>query len=278
MSSSTLLYREIQLVIQATLSALSKNDLEACLFGSAAAALYGMDRIPKDVDLLVLNAGPGHVDEEIKRLVASTDPTFSLIASRVVGADHHVLWYNLPIIETHPQKRKQTNPSEEAPSSLRRACKVDILIPGTLDIPSIPKSQLHFDTSSFFASYIADNDTTSSTPKILPIACVPFCTLLMLKLRAWADHSLPKAPHVMHQRIPQDEEDIQELLRISITLGPKGVIRVGSSVTSAGDEGDSGNVWMVGGFSSWRAAKRCVAAYVKKWPRSATGWRDVGLY
>ena len=46
--SSTLLYREIQFVTQATLTALSKNGLEACLFGSAAAAMYGMEhRIPK---------------------------------------------------------------------------------------------------------------------------------------------------------------------------------------------------------------------------------------
>lgn len=213
-------------------------------------------------------------------MVASADPNFSLIPSRVVGADHHVLWYNLPSssnIKTRPQKRKSSSTPEEGPPSTRRVCKVDILIPGTLDIPHIPKSQLHFDTSSFFPSYNADQDG-SSAPQILPIACVPFCTLLMLKLRAWADHSLPNARHVMHQRVPQDEEDIEELLRISITLGPQGVIRVGSTFTPEADEGEGGTVWMVGGFSSWRAAKRCVAAYVKKWPRSATGWRDVGLY
>jgi len=46
--SSALLYREIQFVTQATLTALSKNGLEACLFGSAAAAMYGTEhRIPK---------------------------------------------------------------------------------------------------------------------------------------------------------------------------------------------------------------------------------------
>jgi len=226
----------------------------------------------------VLNADQGHADEDIKRMVASADPNFSLIASRVVGADHHVLWYNLPSPPSNEtKKRKQPATPEEVPPPPRRACKVDILIPGTLDIPYIPRTQLHFDTSSFFPSYNADQDY-SSTPKILPIACVPFCTLLMLKLRAWADHSLPNARHVMHQRIPQDEEDIEELLRISITLGPQGVIRVGSTLASEDDGGESGNVWMVGGFSSWRAAKRCVAAYVKKWPRSATGWRDVGLY
>jgi len=100
----------------------------------------------------------------------------------------------------------------------------------------------------------------------------------MLKLHAWADHSLPNAHHVMHQRIPQDEEDIEELLWISITLGPQGVIRIGSTLASEADEGESGSMWMVGGFSSWWAAKWCVVAYVKKWLRSATGWRDVGLY
>ena len=216
-------------------------------------------------------------------MVASADPNFSLIASRVLGADHHILWYNLPLspqnIETvRPQKRKHTSapPPEEAPQeSPRRVCKVDVLIPGTLDIPYIPKSLLHYDISSYFPSYNTENQddhTTSTPPIILPIACVPFCTLLMLKLRAWADHSPPNAPHVMHQRIPQDEEDIEELLRISITLGSNGVIRVGYT------EGDEGERWILGGFSSWRAAKRCVAGYIKKWPRSATGWRDVGFY
>jgi hypothetical protein len=60
--SSTLLYREIQFVTQATLTALSKNGLEACLFGSAAAAMYGMEhRIPKvrsrsvsDTDVIIV--------------------------------------------------------------------------------------------------------------------------------------------------------------------------------------------------------------------------------
>ena len=58
---STLLYREIQFITQATLTALSKNCLEACLFGSAAAAICGMEyRIPKvcshsvsDADVIV---------------------------------------------------------------------------------------------------------------------------------------------------------------------------------------------------------------------------------
>jgi len=46
--SSALLYHEIQFVTRATLTALSKIGLEACLFGSAAAAMYGMEhRIPK---------------------------------------------------------------------------------------------------------------------------------------------------------------------------------------------------------------------------------------
>jgi hypothetical protein len=40
----------------------------------------------------------------------------------------------------------------------------------------------------------------------------------MLKLRAWADHSLPSANERMHERIPQDEDDIQETLRISVSV------------------------------------------------------------
>jgi hypothetical protein len=189
-----------------------------------------------------------------------------------------VLWYNLPppeCVETRSRKQRPSQTPEGGTAALRKVCKVDILVPGALGIPHIPKSQLHFDTSAFVSYY--NEDKGSSTPQIIPIACVPFSTLLMLKLRAWADHSLPNAPHVMHQRIPQDEEDIEELLRISITLGSRGVIRAGSTFAAEGDAGDNESAWMLGGFSSWREAKRCVVVYVKKWPRSATGWRDVGF-
>jgi hypothetical protein len=241
--------------------------------------MYGMEhRVPKDVDLLVLNANQGHMGEDIKRMVATTDSNFSLLASRVVGANHNVLWYNLPPpqrVETRSRKHKPSQKPEGGTAALRKVCKVDILVPGALDIPHIPKSQLHFDTSSTFVSYSEDKE--SSSPQILPIACVPFSTLLMLKLRAWADHSLPNATHVMHQKIPQDEEDIEELLRISITLGSQGVIRVGSAFSVKSDGSESENAWTLGGFSSWWEAKRCVMVYVKKWPRSATGWRDVGF-
>jgi len=212
-------------------------------------------------------------------MVATTDPNFSLLASRVIGANHNVLWYNLPPpqrVETRSRRKHKPSPTtEEGTTALRKVCKVDILVPGALDIPHIPKSQLHFDTSSTFVSYSEDKESSSS--QILPIACVPFSTLLMLKLRAWADHSLPNATHVMHQRIPQDEEDIEELLRISITLGSRGVIHVGSVFAAEDDASRSENAWILGGFSSWREAKRCVMIYVKKWPRSATGWRDVGF-
>ncbi|KAF8970335.1 hypothetical protein BDZ97DRAFT_1652612 [Flammula alnicola] len=233
-------YREIQQAMQATLTALSRHGLEACLFGSTAAAAYGMDhRAPKDVDFLVLNPTPGQSDKDIKDLVVSSDPNFFLVASRVVGATHRVLWYTLTPPSSKP-KHAET-------------CKVDILIPSLLNITRIPNSELHFDPSTSFVSYLP---------------AVPFSTLLMLKLRAWADHSLPTASKVMHDRIPQDEDDIEELLRIGITLGSKGVVRIGP-------EGDADR-WILGALQLERC-ERAVADYVKKWPRTADGWRDAGF-
>ncbi len=69
----------------------------------------------------------------------------------------------------------------------------------------------------------------------------------------------------MHERIPQDEDDIQEMLRISGNCGTL-------VATENDDEG-----WLLGGFSNRKEAERYVRKFVKKWPQTAHSWRVVGF-
>jgi len=62
----------------------------------------------------------------------------------------------------------------------------------------------------------------------------------MLKLRAWADRSLPSANKRVHERIFQDEVDIQEILQISVLRG-----NCGTLVANENDE----EGWLLGGFA-----------------------------
>ncbi|PPQ81876.1 hypothetical protein CVT25_013485 [Psilocybe cyanescens] len=101
-----------------------------------------------------------------------------------------------------------------------RACKVDILLLGVLDIPHIPRQALYRDPSAFFlsfsfssppSSFPSASSSTSSSPLVsnpiptgtpMPIPSIAPRALLTLKLRAWADHAHPTAPDPMHARVP----------------------------------------------------------------------------
>jgi len=160
-------------------------------------------------------------------------------------------------------------------------CKVDILIPGALGVPYIPKAYLHHDSAISFEAYFPSGNLNSESdpnlqPSMLGIPVVPFPTLLMLQLRSWADHSLSSATDIMNARIPQDEEDIEELLRIGMLLGSEGVVRRPGS-TGVMESGGSEDIWILGGFASWKDARKCVRDYVKKWPQTVDAWRGVGF-
>ncbi|OBZ77050.1 hypothetical protein A0H81_02983 [Grifola frondosa] len=78
----------------------------------------------------------------------------------------------------------------------RRACKVDILIPGVLNIPHVPDGQ---------------EDVINNLP------VMPIMPLLLLKLQGWSDHrASPRAD--MQEKQYVDVEDIKELLAIACEL------------------------------------------------------------
>lgn len=172
---------EIRKTARAAVSALEKNNLKACLFGSAACAIYGMEnRVPNDVDLIVLTNTIEQ--EQIKRLLVSTDNDFFLVPSTNPRANYRVLWYNL-------------DPYKVSDGATR--CKVDVLVPGVLSIPNIPPRLICFE----------------QTYPDIPLT--PFFTLLLLKLRGWWDH-LTDHREYMWEKVPFDERDIEELLELAV--------------------------------------------------------------
>ncbi|KAF9035323.1 hypothetical protein BDZ89DRAFT_1130377 [Hymenopellis radicata] len=152
---------EVCTAADAAFSALrAKGIPHACLFGSAACVLHGMKhRVPRDVDLVVFNA---NMDEEaLKRTIHSADTRFRLVSSK--------------------NRRK-----------------LDILIPGLLEIPRIPQEHV-----------VLCSHVTFSLP------VMPLFPLLLLKLRGWDDHRNARAAH-LHAKTGDDIKDIDELLAMAV--------------------------------------------------------------
>ena len=115
--------------------------------------------------------------------------SFYLVDPRPLGPRYKVLWY-------HPLGR----PAE---GSTRRhrygAVKVDILVPGTMDLPELDPSMIDF-----------KND------RQLPTA--PLSLVLLHKLRGWFERVHSPKPYY-YQRHPQDVNDVALLLPIAARDG-----------------------------------------------------------
>jgi len=292
---------DIKLVVQLTLSALSRCDLKACVIGSVAAQIHGIEyRDPKvcilpqqkmrpvfdsyllkDVDLLILNAGLDQDVEEIKQTLIEMDPShFSLTPSRVAGATHRILWCTLSgdypgdpsLVPSGPGEHvlSRRGGTSHANATTSRTCKVDILTPNELYMTHhMPELlQLYRDSENTFMAYSDPQPSMPSESHVQYVSYVSLSMLLMLKLRAWLDHSLPSANEIKHGKIPQDEDDIQEILRVGMQ---------DRNMSCSVQHMDDGDTWNLGGFASWRDAERSVRKFVRKWPETANGWRAVGF-
>lgn len=103
------------------------------------------DRI-KDLDILCLECPWDQ--EELKRRVVAVNPSFYLVPGRAPGATYKVLWYRS--------------------NSYGRRCKVDLLLPGIMNIPLVPTSAVDY--------------SDPGKP------CAPFALVFLLKLQAWQQH------------------------------------------------------------------------------------------
>lgn len=137
--------------------------------------------LDQDIDIIVLNSilPP----EAIKELLVFQDPNFFLVPSTNPRNTYKVLWYRLD-------------------GDLRQACKIDILVPGIMNIPAVPSSLLVYSTRS----------------GIHGAPVIPFLALLLMKLQGWTDHRESRR-NDMRQKQHVDVLDIHELLLISLQHG-----------------------------------------------------------
>ena len=186
----------------------------------------------QDVDLVVLNSVYGQ--ETLKEMLVTADPDFYLVLPRRgIAAGYKVLWY---------QKGRGSNAyTQYTRSSLFQArCKVDILVPGIMNIPTVPAERVR---------------TLSALPTM------PILPHLFLKLQAWADH---RASHRSDQIAKQyvDVDDIKRLLEIAVARRA----RVHASESA----------WVP--QSMVQAAKTRVQSFVSiASPSSKNQWRAIGI-
>ncbi|KAJ3745670.1 hypothetical protein DFH05DRAFT_1534817 [Lentinula detonsa] len=168
----SVLTSEIDIATRATVTALESLNLDCCLVGSVACFAYGMSRTPNDIDMVVLTSR--YTQERLKSFLVHLDARFYLIASKDPSATYRVLWFRLP--------------------GYHRSCKVDLLLPGIMNIPSVDPNLVELSSTDY------------------PL--MPFLPLLLLKLQAWQDHG--ESPKLfMRQKQPTDVRDIQELLQLA---------------------------------------------------------------
>ena len=110
------------------------------------------------------------------------DSSFYLVRSKNWRATYRVLWHRLSK-DTYPR------PSVD--------CKVDILVPGILNIPNVPPEHVRMLSG-------------------LPV--MPMIPQLLLKVQGWSDH---RASHRTDMQLKQyvDVEDIDQLLAIAVDEG-----------------------------------------------------------
>ena len=171
----------------------------------------------KDVDMVVLTDLFGQ--ETVKERIVAQDGDFFLVRSRRRFATYKILYYALK-----PQGAW---------------CKVDILIPGTLNIPSVPKNLI---------------------VHIQGMPLMPLFAVLLLKLQGWTHH---RDSTQMDFRMKQfvDKTDIKELLKIIVDNYP--------------DETVNHQRWVPS--SMIPAAQKRVDEFVLVLPETKSGWLHIGF-
>ncbi|KAG6888856.1 hypothetical protein C0995_005277 [Termitomyces sp. Mi166 len=207
---------------------LSKCGWHSAIFGSLACFLYGNNRAPNDVDILVLPPSASTVTtEDLKQNLVVLDPChFFLESSKDPHDAHGTLWYRL----TNDPARTTT-----------AACKVDLLLPGVMNLPNLPPSLFHWDEG-------------------LPL--VPFSLLLLQKLQAWDDHRRSRDP-IKWQRQRIDMEDVNGLTGLSAFV-PLKFSRPWSDTTLFSPE-----------FQE--LTKERVIDYCTSFPSSVSAWKSLGF-
>ncbi|KAK0231739.1 hypothetical protein EDD85DRAFT_775433 [Armillaria nabsnona] len=146
------------------------------IFGSAACYLYGNERLPNDVDILVSSEAEAEV---IKGYLVNRDTLhFYLKKARTPGATYRVLWYRQRL--------------DIGGKVVTRQSKVDIVMAGTMMLPFL-------------------SSRSTIVKEALPL--VPLEVLLLHKLQGWHDHMMAPEPHKQKKQTV-DVADVRRTLKI----------------------------------------------------------------
>lgn len=166
---------EVYLVARKATNVFRVQGLSCCLFGSAGCSLIGCTRTPNDVDIIVMSNE--YTTEYLKELLVNNGKGFYKRASKKIDATYTVLYCRL--------------------SGYKRSCKVDILIPGILNIPFIASNRIE----------IIDG---------FPV--LPLFPLLLMKLQGWSDHRASSRSDMQLKQYV-DARDLVELVAIAARRG-----------------------------------------------------------
>ncbi|KAG6830480.1 hypothetical protein H0H92_000487 [Tricholoma furcatifolium] len=212
----------------ATVEALGDLGFSCAIFGSMACRLYGSPRLPNDVDILVLPQATPTTPDIIKDMLVDHSPdNFFLTSARDPSAAYRVLHYR---------------PTKDASLSDKNVVKVDIVVPGIMNLPSCDPSEV-----------IIRSD--------LPV--IPFSVLLLQKLQAWDDHRLSNEDRY-RKKVPIDVKDITWLLRASE-----------DEALISNRPGAFNRSWFSESFMM--DSKRRIKAFCLEFPISVTVWKDLGF-
>lgn len=144
----------------------------------------------KDLDILIVNTGDDQ--ETIKRNISYRNSSFYLIPSKKVGQTYKVLWYD-------KYRSGYISPTRASATSI----KVDILLPGIMDIPSFDKR------------YIA---RVSHPSRSVTLPTAPLSLVLLLKLQAWSQHRAALEYYYSKEQY-KDQRDLDSLVPIAAGKG-----------------------------------------------------------
>jgi hypothetical protein len=170
--------------------------------------------LQQDVDLVVLTSSI--TQEDIKAALCAADPDFYTMAAKTPGATYRVLWYRF---------------------SYYRSCKVDILLPGVMSIPVVPKPLIEL---------------------LEGLPAMPLAGVLLLKLQAWEDHrAAVKAFMYLKQHV--DASDIKQLLATARRR----------RIRPAQED------WLPADFL--HEARRRVKLFIVSYPDTSNDWRKINI-
>ena len=165
-------------------------------------------------------------------MITSQNACFYLVNPRTIGAEYMVLWY-------HPHGRGSMR-NERGSTRRPLAVKIDILLPGIMDLPS------------FDSRWIDYNNDLS-----LPTA--PLSLVLLHKVRGWWERiNSPDDHH--YQKHWQDAHDVATLAPLASEMG----VTIGDDALPD-DFIESASEWV----------NNFIAAYPKF--RTRSHWRQIGF-